>query len=156
MNRRNNTSGLIIGKFYPLHKGHNFLIDTALSQVDELTIIIGEKKYHDIPGSVRAEWIKKVHPKVHHVYVIKEEKDISDPTIWAQETIKLIGHKPDFVFSSEDYGETFAKSLGSTHVLVDKERVQIPISATKIRSNPLNYLAYLDPIVQEYFVKNAK
>ena len=32
-------TGLVIGKFFPLHKGHQYLIDTALEQVKELTIL---------------------------------------------------------------------------------------------------------------------
>ena len=32
--------GLTLGKFAPFHKGHQFLIETALSQMDEVIAII--------------------------------------------------------------------------------------------------------------------
>ena len=32
--------GLVFGKFMPLHRGHQHLIDTALSQCDDLTIVV--------------------------------------------------------------------------------------------------------------------
>ncbi len=34
------TRGLTLGKFAPLHRGHQLLIDTALAEVDELVITI--------------------------------------------------------------------------------------------------------------------
>ena len=33
-------TGLILGKFAPLHKGHQFMIETALKEMDELVILI--------------------------------------------------------------------------------------------------------------------
>lgn len=49
----------------------------------------------------------------------------------------------DAVFSSEDYGDGFADFLsfrwnrGVEHVLVDKDRIQYPVSATKLRNGEL-------------------
>lgn len=37
-----NTLGLTLGKFAPLHKGHQFMIETALQEVDELILVIYE------------------------------------------------------------------------------------------------------------------
>ncbi|WP_144530121.1 adenylyltransferase/cytidyltransferase family protein, partial [Peribacillus simplex] len=34
--------GLTLGKFAPLHKGHQFMIETALQEVDELIVVIYE------------------------------------------------------------------------------------------------------------------
>ena len=33
-------TGFVLGKFCPLHKGHMFLIDTALSHVEQLYIVV--------------------------------------------------------------------------------------------------------------------
>ena len=41
--------GFVIGKFDPPHKGHHFLIDTALENSDELHIIICEFPENKIP-----------------------------------------------------------------------------------------------------------
>ena len=32
--------GVVIGKFYPPHKGHNYLIDTALKNSDEVDVLV--------------------------------------------------------------------------------------------------------------------
>ncbi len=42
------TRGLTLGKFAPLHCGHQLLIDTALAEVDELVITI-----YDCPETTR-------------------------------------------------------------------------------------------------------
>ena len=34
------TRGLTLGKFAPLHKGHQLVIETALSEMDEVVVII--------------------------------------------------------------------------------------------------------------------
>ena len=39
--------GLIFGKFYPLHSGHIYLIEKAMSQVNELHIFLGCEELRD-------------------------------------------------------------------------------------------------------------
>ena len=34
------TRGLVIGKFYPPHRGHKYLIDVATAQADQLDVIV--------------------------------------------------------------------------------------------------------------------
>lgn len=34
------THGLVLGKFAPLHKGHEYLIETALREMDRVTVMI--------------------------------------------------------------------------------------------------------------------
>lgn len=59
------TRGLTLGKFAPLHRGHQVLIETALAEVDELLVII----YHApettrVPLPVRAGWLRRLYPTV--------------------------------------------------------------------------------------------
>jgi len=49
------------------------------------------------------------------------------------------GYVPDVVFTSEDYGEAYARFMGAKHILVDKQRKTVTISARQIRSDPLKY-----------------
>ncbi len=143
--------GMIVGKFYPPHRGHKFLIDTAKSQCDELTVILCYKPSDLIPGSQRAEWLKKIHPDVYIKVVEDTVLDDNDSEGWAKYTLQILGYVPDAVFTSESYGDPYASFMGSVHVLVDKERTTIPISATKVRSNPLLYAQFLEPVVRAYF-----
>jgi HTH-type transcriptional regulator, transcriptional repressor of NAD biosynthesis genes len=143
--------GLVIGKFYPPHRGHKHLIDTAKSQCDELTVVLCWKRSETIPGSMRAEWLKKIHPDVY-VKVVEDNKLADDDSEgWAKFTLDILGYVPDAVFTSESYGDPYASFMGSIHVLVDKERTFIPISATTVRSNPLKYAQYLEPCVRSHF-----
>lgn len=146
--------GLVIGKFYPPHRGHKFLIDSALSHVDHLDIIVCARPDQTIPGSLRTSWLKTIHPTAN-VIEIADPGDDDDSQFWADYTLKLLGYAPDVVFTSEDYGDRYAELLGSTHVKVDHGRRQVPVSGTQIRQNPLAYIDFLEPCVRAYFIKRV-
>jgi NadR type nicotinamide-nucleotide adenylyltransferase len=150
--RRTMRRGLVIGKFYPFHRGHSFLIEQAKSQVDELTVIVCYRCDQTISGELRAQWIQEEHSNVN-VLVVIDILDDENSKAWAEYTQKILGYVPDVVFSSEDYGEKFAKCLGCQHVLVDRERVSVPISGTEIRKSPLDSWDYLTPAVKAYYAK---
>lgn len=146
------TRGLVIGKFYPPHMGHQYLIDTAGKNVDELTVVVCDRKDQKIPGSLRARWIKEVCPNIKVKVVADIMKD-DDSKAWAEYTKAILGYVPDKVFTSEDYGDAYAKFLGSKHFIVDKKRVVVPISATKIRQNPLEHWDFIGPGARAHFAK---
>lgn len=143
--------GLIVGKFYPPHKGHKYLIETGLKNVDHLTVVVCWRRDEFIPGELRAKWIKKMHPNVHVLHKNVETYDPHNPKLWASLAREWLGFTPEVVFTSEHYGDLWAKALGCKHFLVDLERKTVPVSGTKVRENPKAYLAYLEPQVQEYF-----
>jgi len=139
----------VIGKFYPPHKGHHFLIDVAQTKVDELTVIVCDHPDQKISAQLRSEWLREIHP---NVTVLTTPDDLPDePQPWAERTIALLGKRPDFVFTSEQYGQNYAKAMNAEHVCVDAPRSQVPISATKIRLAPYAHWEYLSPPVREYF-----
>lgn len=145
--------GLIIGKFYPPHRGHKYLIDRARSECKELTVILCYKKSETIPGMLRAQWLQKIHPDVR-VLVIEDHKlDDNDSEGWAKFTLDILGYTPDAVFTSEAYGDPYARFMGTVHVLVDRDRTHVPISATMVRSNPIQYAEFLEPCVRAYFAR---
>ena len=60
--------GLTLGKFAPFHKGHQFLVETALKEVDKLFLVIyNAPETTNIPLNVRANWVRKLYPKVEVV-----------------------------------------------------------------------------------------
>lgn len=144
--------GIVIGKFYPPHKGHGYLIEYAKQRVNTLTVIICHHDYQKISGTLRAKWIKQIYPDIK-VLVVKDIEKDNDSLAWAKYTKSFLGYVPDIVFTSENYGKQYAKFLGCKHILVDKERKNISISATKIRKNPLKYWDYMEPCVRAYFAK---
>ncbi len=147
--------GLVIGKFYPPHRGHKYLIDTAKAQCDELTVILCWKRSETISGFLRAEWLKKTHPDVH-IKVVEDNKLADDDSEgWAKFTIDILGYTPDAVFTSEAYGDPYASFMGTTHVLVDRARTFIPISATIVRKDPISAAEFLEPCVRAYFARRV-
>lgn len=146
--------GLIVGKFYPPHRGHKYLIDSGQSQVDELYIIVCKKTHEEPGGELRAEWLAEIHPRAK-VLLIDDRYDENDSRVWAENSIRWLGFKPDVVFTSEDYGDRFAHFLGCGHVLIDKARQAVPVSGTRVRANPLSMWEYLEPPVRGYYAKRV-
>lgn len=147
------SKGLIIGKFYPPHRGHKYLIDRARSECRELTVIICYKKTDTISGMIRAAWLQQIHPDVRVLAVEDNKLADDDSKGWAQYTLDILGYVPDAVFTSESYGDPYASFMGTVHVLVDRDRVNVPISATLIRGNPMKYADFLEPVVRAYFAR---
>ena len=145
------TSGLIIGKFYPPHLGHKYLIDTALGAVDIVTVLVCSSQTDTIPAILRVQWLRQSQPSIQLIILDQDSIDRSNPTEWIKITRKLIDFNPDYIFSSEDYGLLYAKLLGCKHWMVDKERRKFQCSGTEIRRLPFNYLNFLEPVVAEYF-----
>lgn len=147
------TLGFIVGKFYPPHLGHKYLIDTARRQVDLLIVMIAHHHSQTIPGELRKEWLQEIHPDCE-IHLVPDELD-DDSRQWAEFTVNYLGRSPDVVFSSEDYGPEYARLMGSRHVMIDQTRQKAPISGSIVRSMPLEHLHYLAPCVRAYFVKRV-
>jgi HTH-type transcriptional repressor of NAD biosynthesis genes len=144
-------NGLVCGKFYPLHKGHDFLIQTALNNCDHLTIMIVQQPHQKPPGKLREAWLKRAYPTAKVILVDDIYKDGDHPA-WADFTIKTLGQAPDIVFSSEAYGEPWSIAMGSRHMLVDLERKHVPISASEIRQNPAAKQEFISPEARAYYL----
>ena len=147
--------GLVIGKFYPFHAGHMYLLDTATANCDELTVWVALAFGEEPMAYTRAEWIRNLYPKAT-VVVYPNLPWISDDDSrgWANYTLQM-GVHPDVVFTSEDYGIPYAKYLGAEHVMVDRHRLCVPISGTQVRANPLINWKSLAPPVRAYYAKRV-
>lgn len=143
--------GFIVGKFYPPHRGHHHLIRTARQQVDRLLVMIAEHPNQTIPGMVRQQWLRHVHPDCD-IRLVPDTLP-EEPIAWAGFTRTYLGRSPDKVFTSEEYGQPFATAMGCQHVLVDLKRSHVPISGTQVREAPWEYAEFLEPCVRAWFVK---
>lgn len=166
-------SGVVLGKFYPLTRGHQHLIDRAYALCRDVTICISHRD-ELIPASVRVGWLRELYPNCRVVLLpssapyfpsdCASEHDFY--VAWRQLLIDACGGVPEAVFSSEEYGNDVALYLGHAqigsdpsgykrcvHYSVDEPREVVPISGTKVRSGPWGYWDYLDPVVRAYFVK---
>jgi NadR type nicotinamide-nucleotide adenylyltransferase len=153
--------GLTLGKFAPLHKGHQFVIETALREVDHLIVIIYNcPEVIDIPLSTRAGWIRTLYPKVEVIesldgpLIVGDTKEIRE----MHETYLLgaVGNRGiTHFYSSEFYGDHVSRAFCAIDRRIDPDRAAVPISATMIRSDPFRYREFLDPVVYRSLVTNV-
>lgn len=141
-------TGFVLGKFCPLHKGHMFLIDTALSHVEQLYIVVDNIMDDVIAVNKRIQWVKKEYPET--IVLTQSHPLPQDPSetpefwnIWRETLCALLPESIDVVFASETYGERLAKELNAEFFMVDYERQQVPISATSIRADIVRNWEYL-------------
>lgn len=159
--------GLVVGKFAPLHRGHQYVIDTALSQCRHVVLLSYSNP--EPPGCEterRERWLQQLYPQTTRLVVSNERRAIppnnaDDDThrAFTAELLKsVIGRQIDAVFTSESYGDGFAAYLERyfrrpvQHVLVDAARGVVPTSGTSIRANPHASRQFLHPTVYASFV----
>lgn len=154
-------TGLTLGKFAPLHKGHERVINTALSECDEVYLMIYEDECIDIPVAKRAKWISELFPQVHilicedgpretgyTVDIIEKQNHYIYKTLKCKNVPKI-----DAFFSSEKYGEHVSKLLSCADRKVDEPRFIVPISATQIRKDVYQNRHFLSPVVYRDFIR---
>lgn len=156
--------GLVVGKFMPFHRGHQLLVEMALAQVDQLTVIVYDSKVAEdnaklMPADKRAGWITSLYPQLHNIVVLPDleiegdHDDVKYAPLYAKQ-VEFLGPFTH-VFSSEDYGKPFADALEATHVTVDAARHLMPISGTTVRSDLYKYRAYVDPLVYRSLIQKV-
>lgn len=148
--------GFTIGKFAPLHKGHQFLIETALKEMDELYVVVYDTDLIKNSVQERADWIKKLYPNVKIIYAFDSPTqyglDKESVNIQMEYLSKLIKDIPvTHFYSSELYGEKVAEYLKIENRIVDKERINVPISAKIVRTDAKNNTKYLEDFVYKEF-----
>jgi HTH-type transcriptional regulator, transcriptional repressor of NAD biosynthesis genes len=155
------TRGLTLGKFAPLHRGHQHMIATALAEVNELVVVIYDApETTPIPLSVRADWIRALYPMVQLVEAwdgplvmgdTPEIRHIHEQYVIERLKIGGITH----FYSSEFYGEHMSRALGAIDRRVDPARVAVPVSGTQVRADPYAWRAFVDPRVYRDLVSNV-
>ena len=148
--------GLVFGKFMPLHRGHQLLIERALCEVDDLAIVVYDSapagRYPPMPLGKRLGWLRRLYPQVETIVAVEDPQrgnpECTSPRYAGEYARALSSLGPfDRVFTSEPRYETFARELGAAHVLVDPARSLVPISGTQIRERPYEHRGFMDPLV---------
>ena len=119
--------GFTIGKFAPLHKGHQYLIEKGLKEMDQFYVIIYETKVTKVPIETRANWIKQIYPTITLIYAKNppsqyglDEESVKIQMDYLKELVK--GIKMTHFYNSEPYGKFVARDLKIQEVQVDRKR----------------------------------
>jgi HTH-type transcriptional regulator, transcriptional repressor of NAD biosynthesis genes len=174
-------NGLIVGKFAPLHKGHEFLINRAKEKCENVFIIsYCNPEIAGFEAEKRQMWLQRLYPDLRHLIFdsarAAEKLDLSMPldsdsddlhrefvaNLW----LKTVNRPLDLVFTSESYGDGFAQHLTNVfeaksnfppvrHKLVDLGRSAVPISGTQVRADVHAFKDFLSPVVYSSFVKRV-
>lgn len=155
--------GLYLGKFTILHSGHQFVIETALMEMDKLIILIYDAPSSTaIPLDVRSRWIEEIYANTS-IEVVRgwcgpEATGYSDEVIRLQNEyiLKMVGNRGiTHFYSSEPYGEHVSEVLRCVNRVIDMERITFPIAASAIQKNPYLYKEYIHPLVYPDLITNV-
>lgn len=153
--------GVFPGKFIPPHRGHLNSIINAATQCKKLYVVVSDNdritkleckknKLRPMDLAIRAKWLSIELQSFKHIEVLMlDETEVPDyPNgwgMWARKLIELIPEKFDVIFGGEpEYLEQHVVNFpGIKYEIFDYKRARYPISATKIRDNPLKYWDYI-------------
>lgn len=153
-------TGLIVGRFNPPHLGHSYMIERAAARCTRLVVFVNTRDGELVPGELRAAWLAELHPDVTVVEVRHDlDTNFADEALWAR-WMALFRSRwphpdgPHAVFSSDPYIDELARRFGAKAIVVDADRVAVPISATQIREAPADHLDRLAPPVRAWVQAN--
>jgi len=158
------TKAFVFGKFLPFHKGHEAMINFALSKCDFLTVLICCSDKENIPDTVRSSWIQKTFENEKKVevrtfnYLESELPNTSETSesvskIWADIFNKVL---PDYslLITSEEYGNFVAAFMNIQHMAFDIPKKLFPVSATAVRNDVFANWKYLpDSVKPDFAIK---
>lgn len=153
--------GLTLGKFAPFHRGHQYIVETALRETDEVIVIIYDcPETIDIPLPVRAGWIRSLYPGVRVIEAWGGPTEVGyTPEIKRMHEEYVLGllngQRVTHFYSSEPYGEHMSEALRAIDRRVDPSRTAYPVSGTAVREAPYEQRGFLDPLVYRDMIRKV-
>jgi NadR type nicotinamide-nucleotide adenylyltransferase len=157
--------GLVIGKFYPPHAGHHLLVGTAAACCERVTVVVMAASVESIPLETRVQWMREAHPGpgVAVVGTVDDHPvDFESDAVWSahvalmrEAAARVTPLAVDAVFTSEPYGAELARRLGARHVGLDLARGLVPISASRVRADPVGSWEHLSEPVRAWFARRV-
>lgn len=127
--------GLVVGKFSPLHRGHELVIERALADCDEVLIIsYSVPEFRRCPATARERWLAELFPQTRRLVIDAAglalrcaergltprdipHNDVGDEPhrrFCAWLCHGILDFHPDAIFTSEHYGDGFAAAMGES------------------------------------------
>ena len=162
--------GAFVGKFYPPHKGHVWVVDKALKDLDGVYIIISKnairnkdiesgQNFKELDANLIKYWFKEHYKNNPRVKVeIFDESGLrpypEDRDLWA-ERFKKAFPKVNVKIADESYRE-YNKKYFPEYEFYSIERDVVPIHSTAIRNNMKENFDYLIDEAKPYFEENRE
>lgn len=149
------TVGVVIGKFWPPHSGHQALIDFAYTKVDTVYVLVCSTATQQPTGRDRARWVQQIFPKAE--VILTEDFCIwhapgpchsECSAKWARRVSELVLEPVDAVFASESYGDDFGFAMSAPFFSFDPPRTLHPVSGTAVRGDLASHWNFLHPHVK--------
>ncbi|HDS1039914.1 TPA: AAA family ATPase [Stenotrophomonas maltophilia] len=174
--------GLVVGKFCPLHRGHERLIEFAAARCQQLLVIgWSQPGFAGYSAARRERWLRARFPQAT-VAVLDDarlaalceqhgllpralprdddsEQAQRDFTAWL--CLQLFGGPVQAVFTGEDYGDGFAAALAAhfnapvRHERLERTRDAGQASGTQLRADPHAHRHSLSPQVYAAYVQRV-
>jgi HTH-type transcriptional regulator, transcriptional repressor of NAD biosynthesis genes len=164
MTRKLYRHGLVIGKFYPPHLGHEYLIRSAALHSHAVTVLVLGSSVESLSIDRRVQWLQSAFTAMPQVRIVGALDDVpvnyEDTEIWqahvdimreaVSQADEMYTQLPavDAIYSSEPYGDRLASYFHCQHVCLDQSRSLYPTSGTAVRANVTGQWQMLSPSVQ--------
>ena len=132
--------GLVIGKFYPPHAGHHFLIRTAARHCRQVTVVVMPSSGENIAMELRLQWLRAAFrdfPQIlfngvvddiavdyHNAAIWEAHVDLMRQAVATADQQRGSALPIDTVFSSENYGVELARYFDAAPVVLWRRRVR--------------------------------
>jgi len=151
----------VFGKFLPFHKGHEAMINFALTKCDFLTVLVCCSDKENITAITRQKWIEKAFENQGKIEIKSFhylESELTNTSVTSQEVSRVWSVKfkeffPDYalVITSEEYGNYVASFMGIKHIAFDITKQLFPVSATAVRNDIFENWKFLPNSVKPDF-----
>lgn len=171
-------TGLVVGKFSPLHLGHEALIAHALARCEQV-IVLGYSvpEHAHCSAEQRRHWLRVRMPQARSIVLDtttlatlapgfaplprNDAPDAEHQHYLAALLAEVLRARVDAIFASEPYvhptAAVIARRQGSPvePVLFDLQRSRFPIAGSQLRAHPHQHRHAMAPVVYRSFVQRV-
>lgn len=150
---------LIIGKFMPPHKGHEYMIRFAKEFSNNVHVVVDCVKGQTIEPELRKKWLEDeiIDIKVYALDQFMPQDPSETSSFWSIWRTSLLsslnGVVPDVVVAAMDYGHELADVMGCDFIPIDIARESFPVSATMLRENVYDNWDFLIDSAKPHYIK---
>jgi NadR type nicotinamide-nucleotide adenylyltransferase len=161
---RREGGALVLGRFYPPHLGHAFLLQTAEWSVKgPVTAYVFGRTEDRLSAADRSALVQALVTNAGSRAMSASDVSMpvspEHPDFWKAWAAWLRKHalltQVRALFASDPRAEEVARLLQLDFVLVDPERRAVPISATMIRKDPWTHWRYIHPGARPAFARSV-